>query len=83
MSTTTPETLPRDNDEQNETSGIRATDNDNGQQFFFYTSIQSEVENAMMIMGYGCTDYNLSFFQNRPQPNTKIADIDRTEGGEE
>jgi hypothetical protein len=48
--------------------GIKATDNQTGQEFFFYTEIQSDVENAMLLMGYGCTDYNLSFFQKDECP---------------
>lgn len=48
--------------------GIKATDNVTGQEFYFYTEIQNDVENAMLLMGYGSRDYNLSFFKNREQP---------------
>lgn len=54
-----------------ETEGIKATDNGTGEEFFFYTDVQSEIENAMMLMGYGCSDYNLSFFDNRVQPTDR------------
>lgn len=49
-------------------SGIKATDNVTGQEFFFYTELQEDVENAMMLMGYGSRDYNLSEFKGRIQP---------------
>lgn len=49
-------------------NGIKATDNKTGQEFFFYTEDQNSVENAMDLMGYGCRNYNLSFFKNREQP---------------
>jgi hypothetical protein len=49
-------------------SGIKATDNRTGQEFFFYTEIQSDVENAMTLMGYGCRGYNLSNFKDRVPP---------------
>ena len=51
-----------------ETSGIKATDNLTGQEFFFYTELQEDVEHSMTLMGYGCRDYNLSEFKNRKQP---------------
>jgi hypothetical protein len=49
-------------------NGIKATDNLTGQEFFFYTELQSDVENAMLLMGYGSRNYNLSFFNEREQP---------------
>ena len=55
--------------------GIRATDNYTGQEFFFYTDVQSDVEGAMLLMGYGCRDYNLSFFKGR------LSTVDREVGG--
>ena len=48
--------------------GIQATDNKTGQKFFFYDEVQSHAENAMCLMGYGCSDYSFSYFSNRPQP---------------
>jgi predicted amidophosphoribosyltransferase len=51
-----------------ETCGIKATDNKTGQEFFFHTDLQSDAENAMSLMGYGCSDYGFSFFENRSQP---------------
>lgn len=48
--------------------GIKATDNISGQEFYFYTDVQNDVENAMLLMGYGSRDFNLSFFKDRKQP---------------
>jgi hypothetical protein len=52
-------------------SGIKATDNVTGQEFFFYTDLQNGVENAMLLMGYGSSDYNLSFFKDKVPPFNK------------
>jgi hypothetical protein len=51
-------------------NGIMATDFQ-GRCFYFYTCLQSEVENAMTLMGYGCTDYHLSLFTNILQPSER------------
>ena len=42
---------------------IVATTHD-GKQFLFPTCIQSEVENAMLSLGFGCDEYNLGFYNN-------------------
>lgn len=31
----------------------------------FNTDVQSDVENVMVILGYGCSDYNLSFKEDK------------------
>lgn len=53
-----------------ETSGIKAETHD-GHEFYFYTEIQSEVEAAMILMGYDSHGYWLSGFKDRPEPFTK------------
>ena len=56
------------------TCGIKATGNIFEETFFFYTDMQDLVENAMNLMGYGSRDYNLEFFEKRPQP-CDVSDI--------
>jgi len=41
--------------------GIVATTRKGQRVFFFNTLRQDEVESAMTLMGYGCSDYYLSF----------------------
>ena len=52
-----------------ENDGIKAKTWDD-KEFFFYTDLSSDVENAMMLMGYDSHGYWLSFFKNRPEPET-------------
>jgi len=58
-----------------EDSGIKASVNLSEQEFFFYTKDQQSVENAMDLMGYGCHDYNLSFFENIRRPTAFFLEI--------
>ena len=39
-------------------------------EFYFYTEIQSDVENTMILMGYDSHGYWLSFFKDRSEPET-------------
>lgn len=50
-----------------ETSGIKAETHDD-KEFYFYTTVQSEVERAMILMGYDTHGYWLSGFKDRPEP---------------
>jgi len=51
-------------------TGIVATSIREGEDkvFFFNTSIQSEVENFMTILDYGCDEYFLSFGKLKKVP---------------
>lgn len=52
-------------------SGIKAcTWND--KVFYFYTDVQGEVENAMMLMGYDTHGYWLFMFNNIEEPLTPV-----------
>lgn len=51
------------------TSGIKAKTHDD-KEFYFYTEVQSDVENAMVLMGYDTHGYWLSEFKDRPEPVT-------------
>lgn len=56
-----------------------------GKIFYFYTDIQSEVENAMMLMGYDSHGYCLSIFKDRKEPITPkdfVWPADREESNE-
>ena len=50
-------------------NGIKVETWDN-KAFFFYTELQSEVENAMVLMGYDSHGYWLSFFKDKKAPET-------------
>jgi len=45
-------------------NGIQAMTH-KGEVFYFFTESQEDVENAMLLMGFGSRDYNLGFFKNR------------------
>ena len=49
------------------TKGIKAKTHDD-REFYFYTEVQSEVESAMILMGYDTHGYWLSEFKDRPEP---------------
>jgi len=51
-------------------NGIKAYTWDGGKEFFFYTDLQDDVENAMQLMGYDSHGYSLSFFKDRKEPET-------------
>ena len=52
-----------------EHSGIKAETWDD-KEFYFYTELQNDVENAMMLMGYDNHGYWLSEFTGRKEPET-------------
>ncbi len=61
--------MEQNNNEQLSNSGILAKTWDN-REFKFYTMLQEDVENAMMLMGYDSHGYWLSMFHNTPEPET-------------
>lgn len=49
-------------------SGIIARTYDD-KEYYFYTDLQSDVENAMLLMGYTTYGYSLGMFKDRPEPD--------------